>query len=54
MFWLDETGKGVPALGFRHEYGVTDMEAIVFPGQGKGKCPLPCYVPLGLASDKTL
>lgn len=42
VFWLDESGKGSPALGFKHEYGVTNMEAIVFPGQGKGKYSLTC------------
>lgn len=45
VFWLDETGKGVPALGFRHEYGVTDMEAIVFPGQGKDQMTTLLYSP---------
>ncbi|KIY30912.1 hypothetical protein I305_06662 [Cryptococcus gattii E566] len=45
VFWLDESGKGSPALGFKHEYGVANMEAIVFPGQGRDQMTTLLYSP---------
>ncbi|TYJ55511.1 hypothetical protein B9479_003783 [Cryptococcus floricola] len=44
VFWIDEMGKGVPSLGWKHGYeGADDMEIIVLPGVNKGECTTLLY-----------
>ncbi|ODN83799.1 hypothetical protein L198_07695 [Cryptococcus wingfieldii CBS 7118] len=44
VFWIDETGKGVPSLGWKHGYeGADGMEIIVLPGVNKGECTTLLY-----------